>query len=194
MTRFSEPILIDGHAHLDRMDDLEGALLRARVAGVRQVIGVGMDLESNRETLDAAKRFPDMVVPAIGYHPWEVREDDISQTLAFIEKHLNDCIALGEVGLDYKEKVKKPLQQRVFSELLDLAEKKRKPVIVHCRFSHERCHRMVSEAGLQRVVFHWYSGTLDILDRIIADGYYVSATPALAYGLIPKVEPNSERN
>ena len=181
MTPFSEPILIDGHAHLDRIDDIEGTLEQARRAGVKQVIGVGMDTESNRETLALAERFPEMIIPAIGYHPWEVREDEIAPTLAFIESHLKACIALGEVGLDYKAKVKKPLQKRVFAELLNLSRKMAKPVIVHCRFSHERCHQMVSEASLEKVVFHWYSGPLDILDRLLADGFFISATPALAY-------------
>jgi TatD DNase family protein len=32
-----------------------------------------------------------------------------------------------------------------------------------------------------KAVFHWYSGALDILDRILADGFWVSATPALTY-------------
>ena len=40
---------------------------------------------------------------------------------------------------------------------------------------------MVSAAGVERAVFHWYSGPLDILEEIIHKGYYISATPALAY-------------
>ena len=40
---------------------------------------------------------------------------------------------------------------------------------------------MVREAGVERAVFHWYSGPLEVLDGILADGYHVSATPALAY-------------
>ena len=40
---------------------------------------------------------------------------------------------------------------------------------------------MAVEASIEKVIFHWYSGPLDILDKVIADGYYVSATPALAY-------------
>ena len=40
---------------------------------------------------------------------------------------------------------------------------------------------MVKDAGIEKGVFHWYSGPLDILERIIYHGYYVSATPALAY-------------
>ena len=40
---------------------------------------------------------------------------------------------------------------------------------------------MVRDSGIEKGVFHWYSGPLDILEKIIDDGYYVSATPALVY-------------
>jgi TatD DNase family protein len=40
---------------------------------------------------------------------------------------------------------------------------------------------MVKDAGIEKGVFHWYSGPLEILEKIIDHGYYVSATPALAY-------------
>ena len=40
---------------------------------------------------------------------------------------------------------------------------------------------MVKDAGLDKAVFHWYTGPIDILEEIIKAGYYISATPALAY-------------
>ena len=40
---------------------------------------------------------------------------------------------------------------------------------------------MVKDAGIKKAVFHWYSGPLEVLEKIIDHGYYVSATPALAY-------------
>ena len=40
---------------------------------------------------------------------------------------------------------------------------------------------MVRDLGIDKAVFHWYTGSLEILENIINDGYYVSATPALAY-------------
>lgn len=40
---------------------------------------------------------------------------------------------------------------------------------------------MVKAAGIERAVFHWYSGPMDTLREIIEDGYCVSATPALKY-------------
>jgi hypothetical protein len=55
------------------------------------------------------------------------------------------------------------------------------PVLVHSRFSQKRCLQMLQDARIAKAVFHWYSGPLDMLDQILHAGYYVSATPALAY-------------
>jgi TatD DNase family protein len=173
--------LIDGHAHLHEIEDAAEAVDRARAAGVTQILAVGMDLASNRRTLALAEAHRDAVLPAVGYHPWNIVSEDLPATLAHMDAHLHRCVAVGEVGLDYKVKVKKALQQEVFNKVLRLAGRHRKPVIVHSRFSHQRCHRMVSQHGIERAVFHWFSGPLDVLDRIVADGYYVSCTPALAY-------------
>lgn len=174
-------MLMDTHVHLDQIESVERVIQTARQADIRAIIAVGMNLASNRKILELADQFAGMVYPAVGYHPWSVTADEADASIRFIENKLDDSVALGEVGLDYKVKVKKPLQREVFSRLLQLAKNKKKPVIVHSRLSHSRTHQMVAQSGVDKVVFHWYSGPLDILDRILADGFWVSATPALAY-------------
>jgi TatD DNase family protein len=174
-------MLIDAHAHLNELEAVDEAIAAARRAGIGQIVAVGMDRRSNHRTLELAQRHPGVVLPAIGLHPWRLAAENIDSTLAQIEGRIDRCIALGEVGLDYKVKVKKALQWRVFEEILQLAARWDKAVIVHCRFSHARAHRMVQAAGVRCAVFHWYSGPSEILQRILADGYYISATPALAY-------------
>ena len=42
------------------------------------------------------------------------------------------CLALGECGLDKKVQTPLDLQQEVFERQLTLAEKYKKPVIIHC--------------------------------------------------------------
>jgi TatD DNase family protein len=175
------PKLIDGHAHLNEFADIKGVIERASAKGVSRIVAVGMDIESNRRTLALAQAYPDIVYPAIGYHPWSIQVDDIDTTLAHLNRHLERCIAMGEIGLDYKVKLKKPVQREVFARVLDLAHRHCKPVIVHARYSHRRCHRMVADAGIEKAVFHWFSGPLEVLERILEDGYWVSCTPALAY-------------
>lgn len=177
------PLLIDGHAHLDEIDDLEDSISEARAAGVVAIVGVGMTIDSNRTILSLAHQHPGYIYPAIGYHPWEIKAETVEKTLAFVDKHLPPCVALGEVGLDYKARVKKTLQREVLSRLLGIASRCGKPVILHCRFSHERALELVQQSGLERAVFHWYSGSLEILQKILENGYLISATPALSYSI-----------
>ncbi len=173
--------MIDTHAHLNEIEPVDETIQRAKQIGVDAIVAVGMDKESNRATLDLANRFSGFVYPAIGYHPWSIRVQNIEENLSFIENNLSACVALGEVGLDYKTRLKKPIQWEVFARLLSLAKRYKKPVIVHSRFSHQRSRRMVADGGIEKAVFHWYSGSLEILQEIIDHGYYVSATPALVY-------------
>jgi len=173
--------LIDGHARLDELTDLTEALREAKTGGVRGIIAVGMNVDSNRRLLQIAQANPGYVYPALGYHPWEMKEEEVEANLSFMRDHVKEGIAIGEVGLDYKIKVKKDLQWKVFEEILDIALEFDKPVIIHCRFSHRRALEMAKEREIKRAVFHWYSGPADLLDKILSTGYFISATPALAY-------------
>ncbi len=175
------PPVIDTHAHLDELPDPETAIKEARDGGVLGIVAIGQDIPSNQKTLEIAGRHPGFVFPAIGYHPWRLNPDHHDDTLAYLDQNIGLCVALGEVGLDYKAKTKKKVQKRIFQDLLTIAKKHNKPVIVHCRYVHETAYRMVREAGIKKVVFHWYSGALDLIPQIADDGYYMSATPALLY-------------
>jgi TatD DNase family protein len=173
--------LIDAHTHLDQLEDLPISLKEARAAGVRGIIGVGMNAVSNRKILKIAEENQGYVYPAIGYHPWELKGEEAEEGLSFIRNHLGHCIALGEIGLDYKVKIKKEVQWKVFRKLLTIALDFDKPVILHCRFSHQHVLRIVKELEIKRAVFHWYSGPLSVLAEILDRGYFISATPALMY-------------
>jgi TatD DNase family protein len=178
---FERLVFVDGHAHLEELDDLSDSLQNAKVAGVCGIIAVGMDIESNKKVLKITAANPQFVYPALGYHPWQINEEEVDANLSFIRDHVEEGVALGEIGLDYKIQVKKELQWKVFGELLDIAIESDKPVILHCRYSHRRAFEMVRERKIKRAIFHWYSGPLDLLDKILSMGYYISATPALVY-------------
>lgn len=173
--------LVDCHAHLEQLKDLPEALSEAREEGIRGIVAVGMDKASNERTLRIARDHPRFVYPAIGYHPWAIQKSEVDETLLEVREQIGSCVALGEVGLDYKIKVRKGLQQEVLSRLLDFAGTWNKPVILHCRLSHRRVLEMVRRRGLKKALFHWYSGPQDVLQEILAEGYFISATPALLY-------------
>jgi TatD DNase family protein len=173
--------LIDTHAHLDEVPDLEGALKRAQDAGIQAVIGVGTDLASNEKILQLADRFPNFVLPAVGLHPWRLDGVDLEANARFIEKELSRCVALGEVGLDFAIKTPREKQEKVLQRLLSLALREGKPVLLHARRAWAEAFQLVTSFCLARAIFHWYSGPPDVLQKVFDQGYLISATPAAAY-------------
>ncbi len=173
--------LIDTHAHLDQIDQLPSVLKNAKMKGVISIISVGTNFKANVKTLQIVEENQDFIYPSIGIHPSEVESEDKKKSLEFIEANIHKCIALGEIGLDFWIKKDKKKQVDIFKCQLEIAYRNHKPVLVHSRGAWEDCYKIIKEIEPCKVVFHWYSGPLHILDRIIESGYLISATPAAEY-------------
>ena len=179
--------LIDTHAHLDEFDEMESIIERAREAGVDAIIAVGANMRACRLTLQWADAYPGYVYPALGVHPTEWFEEDVEETLRFVEKQLNRCVAVGEIGLDYwsrearKSKAVRRRQREIYIRQLEMAVEYDKPVSIHSRGSWRDALDLLLKHGPERAVFHWYSGPIDILRELLNAGYYISATPAAEY-------------
>ncbi|MCW3992139.1 MAG: TatD family hydrolase [Candidatus Bathyarchaeota archaeon] len=179
--------LIDTHAHLSDLEDMEGVVQRAKEAGVDAIVAVGANLKTCMATLLWSEAFPGYVFPALGIHPTEWGDDDVPSTLMFIEERLSGCIAVGEIGLDYwSREVRKSLQtrerqRRLYVQQLKMAADRGKPASVHGRGAWRDALDLARLHGPGRVVFHWYSGPLDVLTEILDAGYLVSATPAAEF-------------
>ena len=173
---------IDTHAHLDRLPRPRGGPGPGPpgrpVRGGGRGHGPGLEPKNARTGPGLARLGPAGGRPAT---PGRSARRTGKKTWTSSRRHLPRAAALGEVGLDYKVKVKKSLQVRALADMLEAAAGLDKPVMFHSRFSQRRSLDMLVQAGVRRAVFHWYSGPLDLLDRILEAGYYVSATPALAY-------------
>jgi TatD DNase family protein len=177
--------LIDTHAHLDEIENLAPVLAGARRAGVVAVIAVGVDMSSNEKVLRLAGEHPGLVYPALGFHPWNIDGAEIDKSLEFIAAHVDGAVAVGEIGLDYHKRVRakadKDVQKRVFGGVLKIARACGKPALVHSRYAWRDALDAVVAAGVEKAVFHWYTGTSSVLRDIISRGYYISATPAVEY-------------
>jgi TatD DNase family protein len=176
--------LVDTHAHLEEFADIEPVLSAAKAAGVDSIVAVGSDLVSNRKVLQIAASHHGFIFPALGLHPWNIKESELKETLDFIDKHADEASAIGEVGLDYHKKVvsiaPKQRQRDIFLELLDIAARHRKPALVHSRYAWRDCLDLVTRSGAG-AVFHWFTGPSSVLRDLVAGGYYLSATPATEY-------------
>ena len=180
--------LIDTHAHLDELKNLDLALDEAKKAGVIAIVAVGSNHQSNMETLEISEKHRDLVHPALGLHPWQLANlgpSEIDDNLRFVEQNIASAVAVGEIGLDYDKRVRKvapkELQQEVLGRLLNIARRHARPAIIHSRYAWKDALSLVQNAGIDRAVFHWFTGFSSVLKDIIDGGYFVSATPATEY-------------
>jgi TatD DNase family protein len=178
--------LVDTHAHLEELPDLPAALERAGEAGVTAVVAVGSDTDSNRKVLGLAAAHRGLVYAGLGLHPGLLTDDTpLDDCVRLMEDNLAEAVAIGEVGLDYHKRVLavagKELQHRAFSAVLALARRSGKPAMIHSRYAWRDSFDLASGAGVDRAVFHWYTGPTNVLREILDRGYFISATPAVEY-------------
>jgi TatD DNase family protein len=186
--------LFDVHAHLTHPElapDLSAVLERARAAGLTRIISNGLNHVDNQAVLELGQREP-LVRPALGIYPVdavlvEMRaagvdypregiEHGAEETIAFIRDHIDQAIAVGEVGLDGYW-VPEPFwsrQDEVFRELVKLGLWADKPLIVHSRKRELRAFEILQELGAERVIWHCFGSKLKLVQRIASIGHYVS--------------------
>ncbi len=174
-------MLFDTHAHVEEIQDIEAALSRARQNGVQAIAGVGSDFVSNQKILSLSTRHPGFILPALGIHPWRLDRGNIEKTLSYVEDNLSRCLAIGEIGLDFAIATPREDQEKVLQRILVIASEGDKPVLLHARRAWGEVLEQREIVRIEKAVFHWYSGPLDVLKRILDRGYFISATPAAVY-------------
>jgi len=184
---------VDAHIHLsDReYEGKTGQMLEiAKQVGVAAMVSNSMNLETCRVSLTLAQEHGDLVHAALGIHPWSVIQlnpNELQQTINFVRENAaykDRVVAIGEIGLDpqyAKRKAQRDEQIRVFHEMLKLAEALALPVIVHSRWSAQRILEILPSYTLKAVLWHWFSGPVELLPRIIERGDYVSEGPPVAF-------------
>lgn len=187
MTNLSSP-LIDTHAHLDSAqfrDDLAEVVARAARNGIGSILTVGCDLESSRNSIDLALRFP-QIYASVGIHPHDaasVTSETLAE-LARMAETVDKVVAIGETGLDfYRDRSPRSVQREVFREHIRLAKALGKPLIIHDREAHDEILSIMAEeqAGEVGGVLHCFSGDLQMARTCIAMGFLISFAGPLTY-------------
>lgn len=177
----------DTHAHYydDAFDaDRDEVLSALPAAGVELALCPGCDLESSRQSVALAERYPHLYA-AVGFHPENLEGVSLDQ-LSEIEAMASHSKvkAIGEIGLDYyweKDPDKRKLQRDFFSAQLSLAEKLDLPAIVHDREAHKDSLDMVRAHPNARGVFHCYSGGVEDAKTLVIMGWMVSFTGVVTF-------------
>ncbi len=127
------------------------------------------DRESLGRTADVAARFPGVVFPAFGVHPWYAQDavacmDEVRRFLA-----TGTAVAVGEIGMDLAPGMPpEDVQRKLLVEQLDLSVDLGLPVTLHCRRAQEQLLSILKGyGGRVRGALHSFSGSADQMARFL---------------------------
>jgi TatD DNase family protein len=137
---------------------------------------------NNHTILELVNQYPekfDETIPfySIGIHPWYLVENRVEADLKIIEKKLQEpnCLALGECGLDKRIEIPIDLQQQVFEKQLVLAQKYKKPIIIHCVAAFDELIAVIKKLKITvPIIIHGFSKNTQLAKQLLENGFYLS--------------------
>ena len=194
--RGPDPVRADRPGEEGRPPDtgalLEGALRRARQAGVHRIVCVGTGPATSQDALALALRSaagglgsdaPSLWATA-GLHPHDASEGT-DGTVAFLEAAVargetvgrgGRLVAVGECGLDYHyEHSPRDAQRRAFAAQVDAARRLGLALVVHARDAWDDLFDVLDAEGVpERAILHCFTGGPDEARRCLDAGMVLS--------------------
>ena len=170
-------MIIDSHCHFDMMSQPEAYIRQKEQAGD---IVIGMtNLPSHFEMgLPQVKRYKHIRL-ALGLHPLLASEN--KNELPLFDSLLDQTSYIGEIGLDFSKEGLSTKEDQISTlrKLLEKLEGRKKIISVHSRKAEKELFDLLCEYNINNVIFHWYSGPIDLIPSIISKGYYFSINEAM---------------
>ncbi len=186
-----EPLLVgtyDNHTHLEiadgdqPMDYLDHMSLAGQV-GILGAVQVGVTLESSKWCAEVAAKDPRLLA-AVAIHPNEAAKYESKQVLDNDIVGINKLAseprvrAIGETGLDFfrtEDSKGIEFQQYSFERHIDIAKQHNLALQIHDRDAHDKVvHTLLRVGAPDKVVFHCYSGDLELAKICSENGWYAS--------------------
>ena len=174
--------IIDSHCHpqLEQFDaDRSESITRALTSGVGMVC-VGTNIESSRQAVALSGEYEGLYT-SVGSHPIDEKSShfDIQEYERLAQD--SKVVAIGEIGLDYfhtHESAEHEEQKKRFLAQINLAQKLRKPVIIHCRDAHDD---MLEILPTTPGVIHSFNGSSEHARKYIEKGFYIGLNAIVSY-------------
>ncbi len=179
---------IDVHCHLDLVEKerkIESVIKNALKNNVKIIVANGVNKETNKKVLEYSENYKE-IKASLGLYPIDalsMDDNEINEVLRFIEDNKGRIVAIGEIGLDFKETEDKKRQIEIFKKILKVARKINKTVIIHSRKAEKECIDIMEKEKIRKAVMHFFSGKINLINKIIKNNWLLS---------IPTIVKNSE--
>ena len=134
------------------------------------------------DVIDVVNQYPwefDASIPnySIGIHPWYIDENRLESDLEIIKEKLqfNECLALGECGLDKRIEIPLDLQISVFKKQLEIVKQTNKPIVLHCVAAYDEVIAIKREMKIENpMIIHGFSKNEQVAKSLLNNGFYLS--------------------
>ena len=181
-------MLIDSHCHLDylqREEDLDAIVERARAAGVSAMVTICTKLSEFDGVQAIARRYPEVSCSA-GVHPHEADGEGQEDPARLLELAAEpEVIGIGETGLDYfYEHSPRERQQRSFRAHIAASRQTGLPLIVHTRDADDDTVTILQEEwrkGPFPGVIHCFTAGPALAEAALELGFYISVSGIVTF-------------
>lgn len=179
-------MLIDSHCHLDYFEaEMDAVLARAAVAGVAEMVTIGVRLPDSHKVRAIADAHPN-VWCTVGVHPQNAGEHPVFAVEAIVAEAAHPkVVGIGESGLDYfYEKAPRDAQQQSFRHHIRAARITGLPLCIHARDADVDIVDILEDewaGGAFPFLLHCFSSGPDLLRRALALDAYVSFSGILTF-------------
>ena len=170
--------MIDVHCHLDLYQNPEEV---AQEIEKKQITTIAVTNLPSHFIFSAPHVRPYKNIHlALGMHPL-LTESHAELELKQFKQAAKQTLFIGEVGLDFSVHGKATASQQLitFQEVLQSINDRPRFISIHSRGAEDRVNDLLAQYQIKRSVFHWYSGSISVLGKIIEDGHYLSINPAM---------------
>lgn len=169
--------MIDTHCHFDMMPNPE-AYIRERERQGDIVIGMTNAPSHFQIGYQHVKHFKHIRL-ALGFHPLLAHE--LQEELPLFEQLIDKTSYIGEIGLDFSREgmATKEIQINSLERILSMLSGKNKIISIHSRKAESMLLSLLKAYHIKNVIFHWYTGDLSLISKILDASYFFSINEAM---------------
>lgn len=170
--------LIDVHCHINFFSNAGDIALECEKRKIHTIYVTTLPSQFD-ETFKYVKSLK-YIHTSLGFHCLE-SDYNLEKEKKLFLKHINNTKFIGEIGLDFSKRAVKSEDEQIklFEFVLKNIHSKEHILNIHSSNAEDEVLKMLVQYDVKKAIFHWYSGKIGILNKILEHGYYFSINEAM---------------
>ncbi len=170
--------LIDTHCHINFFQNAGDVALECEKSKIHTIYVTTLPSQFD-ETFEYVRPLK-YVYPSLGFHCLE-GEYNLEKEKKLFLKNIDKTKFIGEVGLDFSKRATKSKDEQIelFKFILESIRDENKILNLHSSSAEDEVLELIVKYDIKKAIFHWYSGKIGTLNKILDNGYYFSINESM---------------